>query len=138
MCRYVFSFYWAITTIATVGYGDFHAASMPEAIFNLVFMLFTIGALGYLWWHAWLVREFASQQASYFRRQEAGVLSAGFNSYIIGTITLVVMKGDERTGHYRRCANNLKQYSKVNSVPKVRQDVSTSRNQLAVLWSMAG
>jgi Ion channel len=42
----VFSFYWAITTIATVGYGDFHAASMPEAIFNLVFMLFTIGAPG--------------------------------------------------------------------------------------------
>jgi hypothetical protein len=52
------------------------------------------------------------------------VLCAGFNSYIIGTITLVVMKGDERTGHYRRCANNLKQYSKVNSVPKVKQDVS--------------
>lgn len=24
-------------------YGDFHAASMPEAIFNLIFMLFTIG-----------------------------------------------------------------------------------------------
>ena len=48
LCRYVFSFYWAITTIATVGYGDFHAASMPEAIFNLVFMLFTIGASTWL------------------------------------------------------------------------------------------
>lgn len=52
--RYVFSFYWAITTIATVGYGDFHAASMPEAIFNLVFMLFTIGAPG-LWRFAHMV-----------------------------------------------------------------------------------
>lgn len=36
-----------------------------------------------------------------------------------GTITLVVMKGDERTGNYRQRANNLKQYSKVNNVPKV-------------------
>jgi hypothetical protein len=43
----------------------------------------------------------------------------GFNSYIIGTITLVVMKGDERTGYYRQRANNLKQYSKVNNVPQV-------------------
>ena len=57
----------------------------------------------------------------------------GFNSYIIGTITLVVMKGDERTGHYRRCANNLKQYSKVNSVPKVRQNMPTECDHQAVL-----
>ncbi len=46
-------------------------------------------------------------------------LLAGFNAYIVGTITLVVMKGDERTGHYRQRASNLKQYSKVNSIPKV-------------------
>lgn len=45
---------------------------------------------------------------------------AGFNAYIVGTITLVVMKGDERTGHYRQRASNLKQYSKVNTIPKVR------------------
>lgn len=53
----MFSLYWAITTIATVGYGDFHAASMPEAVFNLIFMLFTIGALprSKLWWNCCLL-----------------------------------------------------------------------------------
>jgi hypothetical protein len=52
---------------------------------------------------------------------------------MIGTITLVVMKGDERTGYYRQRANNLKQYSKVNNVPKVRWDVPAVPEHITVL-----
>lgn len=87
---YVFSLYWAVTTVATVGYGDFHAASIPEAIFTLIYMLFIIG----------------------------------LNAFIIGTLTLVVMKNDERTGQYRQRASNLKQYSSVNGIkPILRQEM---------------
>ena len=94
---------------------------MPEAIFNLVFMLFTIGATG-RWQFAHMVHSERLPDGTWFTDTTRTCCAvAGFNSYIIGTITLVVMKGDERTGHYRRCANNLKQYSKVNSVPKVQQ-----------------
>lgn len=33
-----------VQTPALLMAGDFHAASMPEAVYNLIFMLFTIGA----------------------------------------------------------------------------------------------
>jgi hypothetical protein len=44
----------------------------------------------------------------------------GLNAFIIGTLTLVVMKNDERTGQYRQRASNLKQYSSVNGIKPVR------------------
>lgn len=59
--------YWSIITFATVGYGDFHAYSVPEAIFTIIYVFINIGVA----------------------------------AYIIGTITLLVVKGDEKTGAYR-------------------------------------
>lgn len=31
-CRYIYSLYWSITTLATVGYGDFTAENVPETV----------------------------------------------------------------------------------------------------------
>lgn len=42
VCRYIWSLYWSITTLATVGYGDLHAYGPIEAGFILVYMLFGI------------------------------------------------------------------------------------------------
>jgi len=33
---YVFSFYWIITTLTTVGYGDYTGAEMEEIIFTMI------------------------------------------------------------------------------------------------------
>ena len=41
-CRYIWSLYWSITTLATVGYGDLHAYGPIEAGFILIYMLFGI------------------------------------------------------------------------------------------------
>ncbi|KAF7120569.1 hypothetical protein RHSIM_Rhsim13G0202700 [Rhododendron simsii] len=37
--RYVISVYWSITTLATVGYGDFHAENIREMLFTIFYML---------------------------------------------------------------------------------------------------
>lgn len=40
-------------------------------------------------------------------------------SYILGTITLLVVKHDERAGKYRERSENLKTYANINGIPKV-------------------
>jgi voltage-gated potassium channel len=42
------SLYVTVTTIATVGYGDFHPTSPASRLFTTIFMLFSIGTVGLL------------------------------------------------------------------------------------------
>ena len=44
--RYIYSLYWAITTLATVGYGDFSAANPAEALWATVYMFFNLALVG--------------------------------------------------------------------------------------------
>ena len=83
--RYIFALYWAITTLATVGYGDLSAANPAEAVWATIYMFFNL-ALG---------------------------------AYVLGTITLIVIKHDERTGRYRDLITHLKDYIRVNEIPPV-------------------
>ncbi|XP_058198580.1 potassium channel KAT3-like [Rhododendron vialii] len=46
--RYVISVYWSITTLCTVGYGDFHAENIREMLFTSFYMLFNLGFTAYL------------------------------------------------------------------------------------------
>ena len=45
--RYIVSFYWAIATMLTVGYGDVLATSTPERIYNIFVMLLGCATFGY-------------------------------------------------------------------------------------------
>lgn len=40
-------------------------------------------------------------------------------AYVLGTITLIVIKHDERTGRYRDLITHLKDYIRVNEIPPV-------------------
>lgn len=40
-------------------------------------------------------------------------------AYVLGSITLIVLKGDERVGRFRDRSNNLKAYSIANDIPPV-------------------
>lgn len=46
--RYVTSMYWSITTLTTTGYGDLHAVSTQEKIFDIFYMLFNLGLTAYI------------------------------------------------------------------------------------------
>ncbi|WIA41476.1 hypothetical protein OEZ86_005053 [Tetradesmus obliquus] len=45
--KWVYSMYWSIITFATVGYGDLHAYSVPEAAYVVVFMFVSLGVAAY-------------------------------------------------------------------------------------------
>lgn len=81
---YIYSMYWSVITFATVGYGDFHAYSVPEALFTIFYVFINIGVA----------------------------------AYIIGTITLLVVKGDEKTGAYRERLSVLDAYSATHEIPE--------------------
>ena len=41
------------------------------------------------------------------------------SAYILGSITLLVVKSDEAAGHFRDSANAMKQYTKQHNIPQV-------------------
>ena len=46
--RYIYSIYWAITTMVTVGYGDISPITPTEKLYALFCMLLACGIFGYI------------------------------------------------------------------------------------------
>ncbi|KAI5056015.1 hypothetical protein GOP47_0029536 [Adiantum capillus-veneris] len=45
---YIYSMYWSITTLTSVGYGDLHAQNYTEMMFEICYMFFNLGLSAYL------------------------------------------------------------------------------------------
>lgn len=46
--QYVIAIYWSITTLTTVGYGDFSPINAQEMVFTIFYMMFNLGLGAYL------------------------------------------------------------------------------------------
>lgn len=45
--NYILSFYWAITTICTVGFGDIYPVNFIEKIFNIIWIMVGVAFYSY-------------------------------------------------------------------------------------------
>ncbi|KAK9791836.1 hypothetical protein WJX73_006514 [Symbiochloris irregularis] len=90
--QYIYSVYWAVQTLTSSEFGNPNPSSIGETIS-------------------------ASVRA---------IMFMGFNivlgAYILGTITLLVVKADERTGRYRDRSMHLKNFSQANQLPQDLKD----------------
>lgn len=46
--QYLISYYWAIQTVTTVGFGDFPARTVPEMTLSVLWMIFGVGFYSYV------------------------------------------------------------------------------------------
>ncbi|KIY97752.1 Potassium channel AKT1 [Monoraphidium neglectum] len=100
--RYVYSLYWAVTTLAGNEWND------TEGVDNMV--------------------QIAANAA------RAGVFllfNLALGAYILGTLTLLVVKADERTGRYRDMSANLRAYSALNNLPQDLKDTMQEHLRLS-------
>ena len=49
------------------------------------------------------------------------------SAYILGSITLIVIKGDEAAGSFRESANAMKQYTRQHDIPQVCRPMPLAR-----------
>eukprot|EP00891_Asterochloris_glomerata_P006788 jgi/Astpho2/6788/Aster-07232 len=116
--RYFWSLYWSAVTFATVGYGDLHAFNVAEAIFCTL-SIFTNIVI-----NAWITGEAALPS---WRLPNRAFMTIPFtyvectNRWHIlycGSLTLLVIRHDERTGRYRSQSGVLEKYSNMNKIPE--------------------
>jgi CRP-like cAMP-binding protein len=120
---YIYSLYWSITTLSTTGYGDIAATNPVEAGLIAFWMLFLI---------FFTACEFSFENF-FIKIYIPAVFDSSLNYYellinyyffyfsffadIIGSITLLVVKNDERVGSYRDQMRSLQNYSAMHALP---------------------
>uniref|UniRef100_A0A383VAB8 Cyclic nucleotide-binding domain-containing protein n=1 Tax=Tetradesmus obliquus TaxID=3088 RepID=A0A383VAB8_TETOB len=91
--QYMYSLYWSVTTLAGNEWNGMDAVTdMRQVVANT------------------------------FRASVFLLFNIALGAYILGTITLLVVKNDERTGRYRDLSSNLKTYSTLNALPPELKD----------------
>ena len=102
-CRYILSVYWSITTLSTVGYGDWNPTTPFEMAFVVLYMLFVSAQMCYAALppcfshskYALCLRPFHAMQLATVRRGTDCAAppcsqNVFLNAYVLGTITILI------------------------------------------------
>jgi voltage-gated potassium channel len=71
------AFWYTIVTLTTVGYGDYYPVSTFGRIVSLVFVLGSVGIIGYL------ISQLTNQYSAYLEKKRLGLLGTNFEHHII-------------------------------------------------------
>ncbi|XP_051132184.1 potassium channel AKT1-like isoform X2 [Andrographis paniculata] len=121
--RYVTSMYWSITTLTTVGYGDFHATNMGEMIFDIFYMFFNLGLTAYLIGNMTNLVVHATSKTRQFRDTIQAASSFAHRNHLPPRLH------EQMVSHlclkYRTDSEGLQQQETLDSLPKaIRSSIS--------------
>ncbi len=71
------AFWYTIVTLTTVGYGDYYPVSIAGRIVSLVFILGSVGLIGYF------IGQITAQAASFLERRKLGYMGTNFENHIL-------------------------------------------------------
>ncbi len=71
------AFWFSVVTLTTVGYGDYYPVTIVGRIANLLFLLGSVGVIGYL------ISQLTGQVNQYLERKRLGLLGTNFSNHIL-------------------------------------------------------
>jgi len=71
------AFWYTIVTLTTVGYGDYYPVSLGGRVVSLIFVLGSVGIIGYL------ISQLTNQISAYLEKKRLGLLGTNFEHHII-------------------------------------------------------
>ncbi len=71
------AFWFSVVTLTTVGYGDYYPVTIVGRIANLLFLLGSVGVIGYL------ISQLTGQVNQYLERKRLGLLGTTFSNHIL-------------------------------------------------------
>ena len=71
------AFWYSIVTLTTVGYGDFYPVSSSGRIISLLFVIGSVGIIGYL------ISQLTTQVSVYLEKKRLGLLGTSFKNHIL-------------------------------------------------------
>ncbi len=71
------AFWFSVVTLTTVGYGDYYPVTIVGRIANLLFLLGSVGVIGYL------ISQLTGQVNQYIERKRLGLLGTDFSNHIL-------------------------------------------------------
>ncbi len=138
LCSYIYSLYMSVTAFAGLGDGDFYSASPAENIAMIAYLLFNVVLGAYILGETCAVlSDIVGDQTNRTVWQSSPNACSGAHPLRLhvtnfailpsvclpmqcpGTVTMLMVKGDERSKAFRDRITNLKDYSNLNDLPKV-------------------
>ncbi|GBF99926.1 hypothetical protein Rsub_12619 [Raphidocelis subcapitata] len=135
--KYIFSLYWSAVTFATVGYGDIHAQTVPEAAFTVAFIYLNVFVGAYIIGTVTLLVTRTDAETGQYR-SELAVLEAYSSTHAIPRDLQSVMRGHLRLHYSAQEASDERVLASLPTALRRRVLAHMYSGVLADSWLLAG